>query len=66
MDISELRAELGRKEVSIPKLAKAIGIGKKAMYQRFDGIVQFKQNEITAIKNYLGLSEERVIAIFFN
>ena len=66
MDISELRAELGRKKVSIPKLAKAIGIGKKAMYQRFDGIVQFKQNEITAIKNYLELSEERVIAIFFN
>lgn len=65
MNISELQAELGRNGISIPQLAKIVGISKKAMYERFKGETQFKQNEILTIKKELNLTDERLMAIFF-
>lgn len=65
MDFEELNAEMGRNRLTIPKLAKKVGIGKKAMYERFRGETQFKQSEILAIKKALHLTDEKVMAIFF-
>lgn len=66
MNIKELSAELGRQGITIPKLAKLVGIGKKAMYERFKGESQFKQNEILIIKKVLKLSDDRLMEIFFS
>ena len=66
MNIEELNAEMGRKGISIPKLAELVGIGKKAMYKRFYGEAQFKQNELLVIKKVLNLSDNRMAEIFFS
>lgn len=66
MDLCELRAEMARQQISIPKLANLIGINKKQLYARFSEKVAFKQNEIQKIKNVLNLSDEKMITIFFS
>lgn len=65
MNPNELKAEIARNNMSVPILAKKLGISKKAMYQKISGETQFKQKEIAAIRNILGLSEKAVITIFF-
>ena len=64
MNISELKAELGRKDMNIPKLAEAIGMGKKQLYQRFKGEVSFTQRDILNIKKVLNLSDTQIIDFF--
>lgn len=64
MNSNELRAELARNKLSIPKAADAIGIGKKAFYAKISGKSQFKQNEIQRLKMLLHLTGERVVDIF--
>lgn len=66
MNENELRAEIARVGLSIPKIADRIGIGKKAFYCKLSGETQFKQNEIKQLKNLLNLSPDRVSEIFFN
>lgn len=65
MNSNELNAELARNNLSIPKAAEAIGIGKKAFYAKMNGESQFKQTEIAKLKRLLSLSDERVGTIFF-
>lgn len=65
MNSNELNAELARNNLSIPKAAEAIGIGKKAFYAKMNGESQFKQTEIMRLKKLLKLSDDRVGAIFF-
>ncbi|MGN0656019.1 MAG: hypothetical protein ACI4KR_04440 [Ruminiclostridium sp.] len=65
MNASELSAELARKNISIPKAADMIGIGKKAFYSKMKGETEFKQSEISSLKKLLGLSDERISEIFF-
>lgn len=64
MNSNELRAELARNKLSIPKAADAIDIGKKAFYAKISGKSQFKQNEIQRLKMLLHLTSERVVDIF--
>ena len=66
MNINELNAELARKGLTIPKLAEQIGIGKKALYQKFKGITQFTLPEIRAICMILGIQGDRILEIFFS
>ena len=66
MNINELNAELARKGLSVPKLAEKIGIGKKALYQKFKGITQFTLPEIRAICVALDIQGNRILEIFFN
>lgn len=66
MNISELNVELVRKGLTIPKLAEKIGIGKKALYQKFKGITQFTLPEIRSICSVLNIQGERILEIFFN
>lgn len=65
MNASELRAELARNGLTIPKTAEKIGISKKALYCKLDGSSEFKQSEIKALKELLSLSDTRVNEIFF-
>lgn len=65
MDYNELKSEIVRCGLTIPKAADLIGIGKKAFYQKMRGETQFKQKEIRDLKNLLSLSDERVNELFF-
>lgn len=65
MNRKELAAELARNNLTVPKAANAIGIGKKAFYDKLEGRSEFKQTEIWKLKQLLSLSDERMLEIFF-
>lgn len=65
MNVNELKVELARNGISIPRLAEKIGIGKKALYAKISGVSSFKQKEILAIMKELNLSSQRMCEIFF-
>lgn len=65
MNRKELAAELARNNLTVPKAANAIGIGKKAFYDKLEGRSEFKQTEIWKLKLLLSLSDERMLEIFF-
>ena len=65
MNSNELKAEIVRNGLTIPKLAKKIGIGKKALYQKLAGKTMFNQKEIVKISKELNLSKETMFFIFF-
>lgn len=65
MDISELRAAMGKKNISIPRLATLIGMNKKTLYSRIYQSTDFKQSEISAISKVLELSNSEILNIFF-
>ena len=66
MNINELRAEMARNNLTVPKLASGIGISKKTFYRKMNGLSAFNQNEIIKIKEALKLTDSRVIDIFFD
>lgn len=65
MNISELKAEMARQNVTIPQLAEKISVSKKTLYSRFKGDTCFTQPEIAAIARVLELSNTKIFAIFF-
>ena len=65
MNYNDLRAEIARANLSIPKLAKAIRIDKKTLYSRMNGETCFNQEEISEISRVLNLSSDKIMAIFF-
>jgi plasmid maintenance system antidote protein VapI len=66
MNANELRAEIARHELTIPKLADMMQMSKKTLYSRVKGETSFTQQEISLIANVLSLSKERIIDIFFD
>jgi len=66
MNINELKAEIARHELTIPKLADMIQMSKKTLYSRVKGKTSFTQQEIALIADALSLSKERIIDIFFD
>lgn len=65
MNVNDLKAEIARNDLTIPKLALLIGMDKKTLYSRMNGDTSFKQDEIVKISQTLKLSEEAVMRIFF-
>lgn len=65
MNISELKAEMARKNISIPQLAKMLGVSKKLVYSRFKGKTAFTQPEIYRISKILELDCNAIMQIFF-
>lgn len=66
LNYNELNAEIARNGLTIPRLATAIGISKKALYLKMRGITEFKRSELILLKDKLNLSDDRVNQIFFN
>ena len=56
MNIANLKAEIARKNLSVPQLAKLINMDKKTMYSRINGHTDFKQSEIALISKVLELN----------
>ncbi|MBQ9544018.1 MAG: helix-turn-helix transcriptional regulator [Clostridia bacterium] len=65
MNAEKLRAHAQSKGYSVPKLAAAIGIGKKAMYFKLAGKTEFTQGNISRIAQTLELGDDEIIAVFF-
>ena len=65
MNVSELKASIARKNLSIPKLAQIIGIDKKTLYSKIKGLSAFTQREIVLISKALSLDNDQIICIFF-
>ena len=65
MNLVELKVQMLRKGFTIASLAKKMGISKKRLYSRFNGIRDFTQEEIQSISDILNLSGEQIISIFF-
>ncbi len=65
MNIEDLKAEIARNNLSVPKLAKLIRLDKKTLYTRLNGKTDFKQEEIANIAKILNLSSEQIVSIFF-
>ncbi len=65
MNIEDLKAEIARNNLSVPKLAKLIKLDKKTLYTRLSGATNFKQEEIAKIAKILNLSSAQILTIFF-
>lgn len=47
-------------------VAKELGISKTAFYRKLKGETEFTRHEIEVIINYLGLTIEKAVDIFFS
>ena len=65
MNILDLKAEIARRDLTVPKLAELIGMDKKTLYSRINGETTFKQTEIVKISQILNLTEDMIMSIFF-
>lgn len=63
MDRIRLEYEMKRRGVSVNTLCEAIGISASSYYKKCRGDSEFKQSEIQAIVDFLGL--ESPVGIFF-
>lgn len=66
MDYGEFRVALARKRMSNRELAAQIGISEQALYNKANGITEFKNSEIKKTAELLHLSMQEVNNIFFN
>lgn len=65
MNINELKCEIARKGLTIPRLAALMGISKKRLYSRMKQSSSFTLNEIISIVRILELDAKAIIRIFF-
>lgn len=65
MNSLELKAEIMRCGLNIPRLAETIGMNVKTLYLKINGDSTFKQDEIVKISQALNLKEDKIMAIFF-
>lgn len=66
MNALELKAEMLRHDISIPKMAELLGMNKKTLYSRFCGATSFSQDEICKISKILNFDNDDIIRIFFD
>ena len=64
-DYGLLEARIKEKFYSMGRFADALGVGRTALYQKFQGISQFKQNEILLARKLLGIKKSEIPAYFF-
>lgn len=64
MNSLNLKAEIARCDLTIPRLAAMIGMDKKTLYSRISGETSFKQTEIVKISQVLNLTEDKIMNIF--
>lgn len=65
MNASEFKIELIKNNMTVPELAKMIGMDKGTIYSRLRGDTEFKHNEICAIRDAMKISDDRLLTIFF-
>ena len=66
MNTRALRLEILVQGRKLSDIAKAIGISKSSFGRKLKGETLFTQIEIVKIRDTLGITNEKVIEIFFN
>lgn len=64
MNRAELRAEIARKGISNKAIIEALNISEQAFYNKIKGTTEFKESEIRALVEVLGLTAEDINRIF--
>lgn len=64
MNRAELRAEIARKGISNKAIIEALNISEQAFYNKIKGTTEFKESEIRALVDVLGLTAEDINRIF--
>lgn len=66
MDINLLKAQIALKGKKISDIAKLLRISKSAIYRKLNGKSDFTRKEILLLINFLDISTEKAMNIFFN
>lgn len=64
MNINELKGEIAKNGLSIPKVADLLGMSRKTLYSRVEGTTPFTQREISALAKLLNLDSTKMMVIF--
>ncbi len=64
-NVDELNDVISKSGLSKTFIAKKLGITRQALYRKLRNELYFRQNEITALRKLLNLSEAETICIFF-
>lgn len=62
----EFKAMLARHEATQSDIANLLGLSVSAVNGRINGQIEFRRNEISAIRKEYGLTDEETMSIFFN
>lgn len=66
MNINLLKAQIALKGKKISDIAKLLRISKSAIYRKLNGKSDFTRKEILLLINFLDISTEKAMNIFFN
>ena len=66
MDFGEFRAAAARANVTNRSMADELGISEQALYNKINGITEFKNSEIKKLASILKLSLDGVNRVFFD
>ena len=61
----ELKIELLRQNKTLRELTEELKIAESTLFNKINGKQDFKLSELLQIKNFLKLSDDRLIKIFF-
>lgn len=65
MDKYRLEYEIKRRGLVKVDVQQAIGLSRTAFYRKCNGITDFTLSEVRAIADFLGLSPDDILDIFF-
>ena len=65
MDKYRLEYEIKRRGLVKEDVQQAIGLSRTAFYRKCNGITDFTLSEVRAIADFLGLSPDDILDIFF-
>lgn len=66
MDVNLLKAQIALKGKKISDITKILKISKSAVYRKLSGKSDFTRKEILLLINFLDISTEKAMNIFFN
>lgn len=66
MNKTELKVHMLRKDKTAEQLCTALGISRSAWFRKTNGISQFTQGEISALRYELELDDHDTAKIFFD
>lgn len=65
MNLTLFREYLDARGVSLSAIARVLGISRQAIAMKMSGKTKFRADELETIANYLRMSDEEIIRIFY-
>lgn len=66
MNLDKLKGKLKEKRLSYNKVAEILGVSTTTVSSKMNGETRFYLEEIRVLSDYLGLTDEEKIKIFFD